>query len=253
VSALENAPPIAAPPRIRCARRSANRRCRGRSKRRTHGSGTARADACLAFPTSLFAYRFRGRRRGRRQYLAHGFPRQRIAQHLKARVFLPHQESDQLLAHILAPEEHIHEGALVTPELPVLAATAIPVCQHLPPLEQTVDAEGTGPVRLALAFKVGQFAAAQKAHLDPDRISFTRTIHLLEMATPIWIMAEPQDLPVHYERLLKDVDRKPLPPRRSRANPRVVKRKMSSFPLKRQPQHQGANHLRPFKEVILVI
>jgi hypothetical protein len=97
------------------------------------------------------------------------------------------------------------------------------------------------------------FQAAQKARLDPDRISFLRTVQILEMATPIWIMAEAQDLPEHYERLLVDIARKPLPPRRSRANPRVVKRKMSAFALKRPDKHRGANHLKPFKEVILLI
>jgi hypothetical protein len=95
--------------------------------------------------------------------------------------------------------------------------------------------------------------AAQKAHLDPDRISFVRTVQILEMATPIWIMAPPEDLTGHYERLLRDIARKPLPPRRSRANPRAVKRKMSTFALKRPGKHRGANHLKPFKEVILLI
>jgi hypothetical protein len=96
-------------------------------------------------------------------------------------------------------------------------------------------------------------AAAHKAHLDPDRISFVRTVQILEMNLPIWILADPQDLPAHYERLLADIARKPLPPRRARANPRVVKRKMSTFALKRSDRHRGANHLKPFKEVILLI
>jgi len=103
------------------------------------------------------------------------------------------------------------------------------------------------------AVRFVMLAAAQKAHLDPDRISFVRTIQILEMATPLWILGEPQDLPAHYERLLDEIARKPLPPRRSRANPRVVKRKMSTFALKRPEKHRGANHLKPFKEVILLI
>ena len=62
-----------------------------------------------------------------------------------------------------------------------------------------------------------------------------------------------EQLPALYQRLLRDIARKRLPPRRLRSNPRVVKRKMSNFKLKR------AEHLawpqpsaRSFREAIEV-
>ena len=49
-------------------------------------------------------------------------------------------------------------------------------------------------------------------------------------------MTVPEQLPALYQRLLRDMARKRLPMRRLRSNPRVVKRKMSNFKLKR-PEH----------------
>ena len=46
-------------------------------------------------------------------------------------------------------------------------------------------------------------------------------------------MTAPEQLPALYQRLLRDIARKRLPKRRLRSNPRVVKRKMSKFKLKR--------------------
>jgi len=49
-------------------------------------------------------------------------------------------------------------------------------------------------------------------------------------------MVAPDQLPHLYARLLRDIADGRLPARRLRSNPRVVKRKMSKFRLKR-PQH----------------
>jgi hypothetical protein len=43
-----------------------------------------------------------------------------------------------------------------------------------------------------------------------------------------------------------------LPPRRERCNPRVVKRKMSNFPLKR-PKHTNPPKPRPIPETIRIL
>lgn len=97
------------------------------------------------------------------------------------------------------------------------------------------------------------YQAARKAQLDPDRISFTRTLHLIEMATPLMGLVDPKERSLYYERLLLEIARKPLPPRRSRANPRVVKRKMSTFALKRPQQQPYNSRLKPFREAVLLI
>jgi hypothetical protein len=75
--------------------------------------------------------------------------------------------------------------------------------------------------------------AAQQAHLDPDRLSFVGAVRVLRNAVPEFQMTAPEQLPALYQRLLRDIARKRLPKRRLRSNPRVVKRKMSKFKLKR--------------------
>jgi hypothetical protein len=95
--------------------------------------------------------------------------------------------------------------------------------------------------------------AAQQAGLDPDRLSFVGAIRVLQKAVPEFQMTTPEQLPALYQRLLRDMARKRVPQRRLRTNPRVVKRKMSNFKLKR------AEHLawpqptsRSFREAIEV-
>ncbi len=78
--------------------------------------------------------------------------------------------------------------------------------------------------------------AAELVHLDPDRISFTNALHLLQDALPKFQTFDPQCHPALYHRLLRDIARFRLPKRANRSNPRVVKRKMSNFDKKR-PEH----------------
>ncbi|MCZ7570325.1 MAG: hypothetical protein M5U01_17310 [Ardenticatenaceae bacterium] len=56
-------------------------------------------------------------------------------------------------------------------------------------------------------------------------------------------MTAPDHLPALVARLLRDLAARPLPPRRLRSNPRVVKRKMSTIKLKR-PHHDRWPNLR---------
>jgi hypothetical protein len=80
--------------------------------------------------------------------------------------------------------------------------------------------------------------AAVQADLDPDRLSFTHALAVVQAAIPEFQMTAPELLPKLHARLLNDLAAKPLPERRLRTNPRVVKRKMSNFRLKR-PDHFG--------------
>jgi hypothetical protein len=97
------------------------------------------------------------------------------------------------------------------------------------------------------------YQAAQQAQLDPDRLSFTGAVRVLQKAVPEFQMTAPEQLPVLYQRLLRDIARKRLPPRRLRSNPRVVKRKMSNFKLKRA-EHQlwPQPTVRSFRQAIEV-
>ncbi len=82
--------------------------------------------------------------------------------------------------------------------------------------------------------------SACEANLDPDRLSFTHAVQVLDTACYAFALVAREELPRLQERLLTDL-REPatlLPPRRLRFYPRVVKRAYSSFHRKR-PGQQG--------------
>jgi len=79
--------------------------------------------------------------------------------------------------------------------------------------------------------------SALKHDLDPDRLSFRNAVELVCEAIAEFQQVVPEQHPRLYQRLLDDIARHRLPERANRTNPRVVKRKMSKFRLKR-PEHQ---------------
>ena len=100
------------------------------------------------------------------------------------------------------------------------------------------------------AIRMVMHDAALQADLDPDRLSFVHAVRLIQDAIPEFQMAAPEQLPRLYQRLLRDIGRKRVPERRLRSNPRVVKRKMSKFKLKR-PEHAHVPPLdRLFRDVV---
>ena len=94
--------------------------------------------------------------------------------------------------------------------------------------------------------------AACQAQLDPDRLSFSGTIRVLQNAVPEFQMTAPEQLPALYQRLLRDIGRERLPQRRLRSNPRVVKRKMSNFKLKRAEHLAWPQPTQSFRKAIEV-
>ncbi len=89
--------------------------------------------------------------------------------------------------------------------------------------------------------------------LDPDCLSFVESLQLIRAAIPEFQLVDPAHHDRLWQRLLHDIARQPLPPRRPRTSPRVVKRKMSNFKLKR-PEHRGlAQPTQSFAEVIVVL
>ncbi len=79
-------------------------------------------------------------------------------------------------------------------------------------------------------------AAAVPAGRDPDRVSFGHALRVIQDAIPEFQLIAPADQPRLYARLLRDIAAGRLPERRPRTNPRVVKRTLSNFRLKR-PAH----------------
>jgi hypothetical protein len=88
------------------------------------------------------------------------------------------------------------------------------------------------------AVRRGLFEATMRAGIEPDRLSFINTVRLVCDAIPESQMVAPAQQPQLYARLLRDIARYQLPERDYRSHPRVVKRKMSTFHLKRAAHRQ---------------
>jgi hypothetical protein len=95
--------------------------------------------------------------------------------------------------------------------------------------------------------------AAVQHQLDPDRLSFTNAVHIIRDAIPEFQMTAPEQLPRLYQRLLNDILRHRLPERENRSNPRVVKRKMSKFKVKRKEHLHWPQPSKSFQEAIIIL
>jgi Insertion element 4 transposase N-terminal/Transposase DDE domain len=95
--------------------------------------------------------------------------------------------------------------------------------------------------------------AALAAGVDPDRISFVHALRVIGEAISDFEIASPALLPGLYARLLRDIAAGRLPERRNRSNPRVVKRKMSNFALKRAEHRTWPRPTRTFLEAVRLI
>lgn len=88
--------------------------------------------------------------------------------------------------------------------------------------------------------------AATSVQLDPDQLSFSQAVRIVVAAFPDFQLIDPTDHPWRYAQLLADLARCRLPKRDNRINPRVVKRKMSKFPLKRAQHRHPPQPTTPF-------
>jgi hypothetical protein len=95
--------------------------------------------------------------------------------------------------------------------------------------------------------------AALSSGVDPDRISFVHALRVIGEAISDFEIASPELLPGLYARLLRDIAAGRLPARRNRSNPRVVKRKMSNFALKRAEHRPWHRPTRTFPAAVRLI
>ncbi len=92
--------------------------------------------------------------------------------------------------------------------------------------------------------------AAATACVDPDRLSFSNALRVLHCHLP---EAPERSAEEWYRRLLREVRRQQLRPRRERWYPRVIKRKMSNWKKKR-PQHRSPPQpTKPFREAVVIL
>ena len=79
--------------------------------------------------------------------------------------------------------------------------------------------------------------AADHHDIDPDRISFTRSLRAARRSVRAGIGAAGTAIDTALHSVIAEITRERLGPRRLRAAARVVKRKMSNYGLKRPPHH----------------
>lgn len=94
--------------------------------------------------------------------------------------------------------------------------------------------------------------AAVAHDLDPDRLSFVNSLRLVCDALPEFQLVDPCDHARLWTRLLGDIARFRLPERENRSNPRVVKRKMSNFNLKRPEHRRWPQPTKEFRDAVLL-
>ena len=91
--------------------------------------------------------------------------------------------------------------------------------------------------------------AATARDLDPDRLSFTNSLRVLQCHLPEAPARAPADW---YACLLREVVRQELRPRRDRWYPRVVKRKMTQWAKKRPHHHHPPQPTKPFADSVVI-
>ena len=95
--------------------------------------------------------------------------------------------------------------------------------------------------------------AALFAGVDPDRISFVVTLRKLCESIDQFQQTALKQHPLLLKRLLQDIADEKLPERRNRYNPRVVKRKMSKYLLKREHHRPSVRLTKNFEESIQIL
>ena len=92
--------------------------------------------------------------------------------------------------------------------------------------------------------------AAVTACLDPDRLSFSNSLRIVQCQLP---ESPPQSPEQWYGRLVREVRRQQLRPRRLRWYPRVIKRKMANWRKKRPEHYRPRQPTKPFAEAVVII
>jgi hypothetical protein len=92
--------------------------------------------------------------------------------------------------------------------------------------------------------------AAVTASTDPDRLSFSASLRVLHCHLP---EAPRRPAAQWYGRLLREVRRQELRPRRERWYPRVIKRKMSNWRKKRPEHLRPPRPTKPFREAVVIL
>jgi hypothetical protein len=102
------------------------------------------------------------------------------------------------------------------------------------------------------AVRVLMHEAALTVDCDPDRLSFVHALEIVRDAVPEFQQVAPAQQPALYDRMLREIAAKRLPPRRTRSNPRVVKRTQSNFKRKRAEHFQPPGPQGSFRDAVVI-
>jgi hypothetical protein len=91
--------------------------------------------------------------------------------------------------------------------------------------------------------------AARQRKVDPDRLSFLNTLRVLQCH---FHESPARSVEEWYQRVLREVGRQELRPRRNRWYPRVVKRKMKKWDKKRPKHRHPPQPSKPFADSVVI-
>ena len=95
--------------------------------------------------------------------------------------------------------------------------------------------------------------AALQSDVAPARLSFVNSVRIIRDAVFQAQIVAPSQSAAWRQRLLQDISRELLPKRDNRSNPRVVKRKMSKFDLKREKHRHWLQPTKSFAESVVLL
>lgn len=101
--------------------------------------------------------------------------------------------------------------------------------------------------------RVFMHEAAGEKGFDPDRLSFTNSLRIIRRQIDKFQITGACGFEALYRRMLEEIGRAQLPMRDNRSNPRVVKRKMSNFGLKREEHKRVQHPCKSFKESVVLL
>lgn len=95
--------------------------------------------------------------------------------------------------------------------------------------------------------------AATDANIDVDRLSFKGSFQILKTRLPECDPGNEVSFSQWYAAVVWEISCERIPPRRNRINPRVIKRKMSSWN-KCRPEHRKQKPLaKPFDQIVVMV
>ncbi len=109
--------------------------------------------------------------------------------------------------------------------------------------------EAWGMLCVHYAIRALMCRAAEQGEIDPDRLSFTRSMRAARRS----VRRSVDDLAVGLSHATAEILHELLPHRRLRANPRVVRRKISNYNLKRPEHCSWPQHTRTTDEAIRIL